>query len=501
MLDFIGVGVGPFNLSLASLLHQKTDLKYLFFEQKAQFEWHAGMQLPNTVLQVPFMADLVSMVDPTSPFSFLNYLKAQQRLYKFYFLEQLHIPRREYNHYCQWVADQIKQIQYLSTVLAIHAKPEGFEVVVEQNGIQNRYSCRNIVLGTGNVPSVPQCLRDIQEKYPEKCIHSASYLNENKASLKGNIVVLGSGQSSAEVFLDLFDRQYDFDQTDQAQFNLHWLTRSNGFFPMEHAPLGLEHFSPDYLAHFYGFDELNKSLQLGKQDLLFKGISANTIRQIYSKLYHRSIAQNTIKTHLHSQSSLIDATYTDDQRIRLTFQHRVSLEQFHLDTDYVVSATGYTTPEFAFLKHIKSLIQTDKQGRWKITQDYRVIHDAVGQIYVQNMEMYSHGVGTPDLGLGAYRAASIVNQLVAYKLYDLGNQPQCFQHFDPLQNIEMVSNTVSTCHRNRTIQKNIVPSREIQANRAQQNSVHVAPFQKSESEPSVEYTQHKKLIKNVEKSL
>jgi len=102
MLDFIGIGLGPFNLSLASLLHNKSTLNYAIFEQKAQFDWHAGMQLPNTVLQVPFMADLVSMVDPTNPFSFLNYLRHQQRLYKFYFLEQPHIPRCEYNHY-YWI--------------------------------------------------------------------------------------------------------------------------------------------------------------------------------------------------------------------------------------------------------------------------------------------------------------------------------------------------------------------------------------------------------------
>ena len=31
MLDFIAIGLGPFNLSLASLLHNKTDLDYLIF--------------------------------------------------------------------------------------------------------------------------------------------------------------------------------------------------------------------------------------------------------------------------------------------------------------------------------------------------------------------------------------------------------------------------------------------------------------------------------------
>ena len=35
MLDFIAIGLGPFNLSLASLLHEKTELHYLFFEKKS----------------------------------------------------------------------------------------------------------------------------------------------------------------------------------------------------------------------------------------------------------------------------------------------------------------------------------------------------------------------------------------------------------------------------------------------------------------------------------
>ena len=38
MLDFIGIGLGPFNLSLASLLQNKSSLNYVFFEQKAQFD-------------------------------------------------------------------------------------------------------------------------------------------------------------------------------------------------------------------------------------------------------------------------------------------------------------------------------------------------------------------------------------------------------------------------------------------------------------------------------
>lgn len=44
MLDFIAIGLGPFNLSLASLLHEKTELHYLFFEKKRS---STGMQVCN----------------------------------------------------------------------------------------------------------------------------------------------------------------------------------------------------------------------------------------------------------------------------------------------------------------------------------------------------------------------------------------------------------------------------------------------------------------------
>ncbi|HZG70901.1 MAG TPA: SidA/IucD/PvdA family monooxygenase, partial [Chondromyces sp.] len=124
ILDVIGVGIGPFNLGLAALL-EKTECSSLFFDRKPRFEWHPGMLLEGTTLQVPFMADVVTMVDPTNPFSFLNYLHEQKRLYHFYFFEKFHIPRTEYNHYCQWVVEQLPQLQFDSEVENIEQTEEG----------------------------------------------------------------------------------------------------------------------------------------------------------------------------------------------------------------------------------------------------------------------------------------------------------------------------------------------------------------------------------------
>ena len=38
-------------------------------------------------------------------------------------------------------------------------------------------------------------------------------------------------------------------------------------------------------------------------------------------------------------------------------------------------------------------------------------------LFVQNAELHSHGVGAPDLGLGAHRNAMIVNALCGREVY------------------------------------------------------------------------------------
>ncbi|WP_336322654.1 SidA/IucD/PvdA family monooxygenase, partial [Streptomyces lavendofoliae] len=43
--DFIGIGLGPFNLGLACLTEPIDELDGVFLESKPDFEWHSGMFL------------------------------------------------------------------------------------------------------------------------------------------------------------------------------------------------------------------------------------------------------------------------------------------------------------------------------------------------------------------------------------------------------------------------------------------------------------------------
>ena len=86
--DIVGVGAGPANLSLAALIMSArerglTSVKSRFFERNPAISWHSGQLFPGTLMQTEFYRDLVTPIDPTSRFSFLNYLKSNGRLDQF----------------------------------------------------------------------------------------------------------------------------------------------------------------------------------------------------------------------------------------------------------------------------------------------------------------------------------------------------------------------------------------------------------------------------------
>jgi len=114
--DFIAIGIGPFNLGLACLTEPVQALNGLFLDQNDGFDWHTGMMLESAHLQTPFMADLVTLADPTSPYSFLNYLKQQGKLYSFYIRENFFMMRKEFNQYCQWACEQLTSLQFSTRV-------------------------------------------------------------------------------------------------------------------------------------------------------------------------------------------------------------------------------------------------------------------------------------------------------------------------------------------------------------------------------------------------
>ncbi|RKR92436.1 lysine/ornithine N-monooxygenase [Micromonospora pisi] len=414
--DLVGIGLGPFNLGLAALAEPLAGLRTLFLDARTGFAWHPGLLLEGARLQVPFLADLVTLVDPTSRWSFLSYLREQDRLFPFYFAERFHVPRREYDHYCRWVADSLPSCRFGARVDGLRWSAGAARFVVEvtepATGATNRIRARHVVLGVGTEPVVPGPLAHL---VGEHVFHAGDYL-DRLPTLAGarDVTVVGSGQSGAEVFLDLLRR------APEQGWRVRWLTRSPAFAPMEYSKLGLEHFTPDYTAYFRGLAESTRDALLPGQWQLYKAISAETIDEIQTLLYERSVGGRRPEASLTANVAVLAARATGDGYLlscRETHQGR----EFDLRTDRVVLATGYAARRPALLDPLAELVHWDERGRYRVDADHRVelAPEVTGSLFVQNAELHTHGVGTPDLGLGAWRGATILNAVTGGTAYRL----------------------------------------------------------------------------------
>jgi len=425
--DIVGIGIGPFNLGLAALCAPINSLSTLFLDQVSEFNWHPGMMLSDATLQVPFMADLVTMADPTSPYSFLNYLKQTDRLYKFYIREDFFVLRKEYNAYCKWAINHLQNCQFGQKVISINYVDGIYQVekTDQATGSREIILAKKIVLGTGTTPKVPDFIRPAEHK---NTIHSSEYLRFKPTLLKQKTVtIIGSGQSAAEIFYDLLP------ETENG-LKLKWFTRPDRFFPMEYSKLTLELTSPEYVDHFYNLSDAKRKQLLGKQNSLFKGINFELINQIFDKLYELSVDGEKINAELMPNCQLNNLMVKADGKYELDFFHIESEKDFTVETDFVVLATGYKYNEPGFLSAINDRIARNAEALFQVHRNYAI--DVNGnEIFVQNAELHTHGFVTPDLGMGAYRNASIINAILGFEIYPVEKRI-AFQQFSVTDGIQ-----------------------------------------------------------------
>jgi lysine N6-hydroxylase len=399
--DFVAIGLGPFNLGLACLTEPLDGLRGVFLESKPDFDWHSGMFLEGSTLQTPFMSDLVTLADPTSPFSFLNYLKESGRLYSFYIRENFYPLREEFNDYCRWAAARIPGIRFGRTVTEV-TYDEATGTYGVTTGTGETFRAPRLVLGTGTPPHVPPAC----EGLAGDAVHNSRYLRSKEAlQAKRSITVVGSGQSAAEIYHDLLQ------DIDTHGYELNWVTRSARFFPLEYTKLTLEMTSPEYVDYFHALPApVRDSLNLAQKNL-YKGINADLINAIFDLLYVKS-RRGKLPTRLLTNTALDSARYDEGTGSYLLGLRQHEQGRDHtLSTEGLVLATGYRYQVPGFLAPVRDRIRWDGQGRFDVGRDYAI--DVTGQgVFVQNAELHTHGFATPDLGMAAYRNSRIIRQLL-----------------------------------------------------------------------------------------
>jgi lysine N6-hydroxylase len=422
IFDVAGIGIGPFNLGMAALCQPISNLSAIFLDQRAAFCWHEGMMIPGTTLQVPYLADLVTLAHPSSPFSYLSYLRAQNRLLQFAVHESAYITRSEYNRYCNWVATQLTSLRFNTLVRSIsyNCRRDYFEIEAENKCDQKSelFLARHLVIGTGSTPFIPAEL-----SYPRQSsiFHSSAYLFHKASVINSKVItVVGSGQSAAEIIFDLLNT------VDLAHTAINWITRSDRFYSMEISKFAYEMASPDYINFFYGLDSTTKAQLLERQFSLYKGINHQLIDAIYNRLYELINEGTRYNVQIRTQSKLTQINVGADKELILDFYHSGLKESFQIHSSTVILATGYQSSLPKFLNPLHYQFKFDEKGLWQVNRNYSI--DNQDRIFVQNMEMHTHGFNAPDLGLGAHRNAIIINTILGREVYPI-DKGTSFQQF------------------------------------------------------------------------
>lgn len=451
--DLLGIGLGPFNLGLAALSSDISRLSTCFIDEQPAFNWHPGLLLPGARLQVPFYADLVTLVQPTSRFSWFSFLQASGRLFRFGVQDNPFPLRREYNEYGQWVAAQLPNLHWSRRCERVSYDDESETYAVHvldvKTGAHETFHAKHLVIGIGSEPFWPSCVAPFRNAQPPAAnphrqtqvhdtdqttstplrppanqpahlvFHAADYLlHKPSLATARHITVLGSGQSAAEIFQDLLNEAPDR--------RLAWITRSPRFFPMEATPAAFELSSPDYRDHFYNLPPAMKEFILAGQDALYKGINSTLLTAIYHQLYERWLTTSSADTTLMPNCELVAVTRTNV--ITCTFRHLETRHAFNHYTDALILATGYTPKPPTFLDTLKPRINFLPNGKFDVSRHYSITSDDT--IFVQNADLHSHGFAASDLSFGPYRNAVILNTILGYGYYYL-ERDTTFQQFRP----------------------------------------------------------------------
>ncbi|MFD4992022.1 lysine N(6)-hydroxylase/L-ornithine N(5)-oxygenase family protein [Cellulosimicrobium cellulans] len=433
--DVVGVGIGPFNLGLAALSAPLDDVDAVFLDAAPEFRWHPGMMIEGATIQVPFLADLVTMADPTSPYSFLAFLKATGRLYPFYIRESFYPLRAEYDAYCRWVAARLSSLRWSRRVVAVEHDPAADAFVVRAEVLDadgavtgtEEHRGRHLVLGVGTAPVLPPALRALADEVARgehpgagPLVHSAQYLPHRDALAgSGSVTVVGSGQSAAEVYRDLLEGVHG--DAHGPGYRLDWVTRSPRFFPMEYTKLTLEMTSPEYTDHFHALPLELRQLLGREQRGLYKGISGDLVDEIYDALYRLSLGR-PVPTTLLTDTEVVAARYEpgagegeEAGEYVLRLRHAQLGREVERRTRALVAATGYAATVPAFLDPVRHLLRFDELGRFDVARDYTV--DDARRVHVLNGEEHTHGITAPDLGFAAWRNAVVLRTVTGREVY------------------------------------------------------------------------------------
>lgn len=411
ILDVIGVGFGPSNLAFAVAVEERQrsvsrPLSTLFLEKQDHFVWHQDMLLPGSKMQISFLKDLVTLRNPHSRHTFISYLHEKGRLSEFINLQTFFPSRIEFNDYLAWVAARVDvPVHYGEEVVAIEPEADGIMKVVTRNA-QNtiHYRARNVVIGMGGRGRVPPAFTDFVGN--SNVYHSSRYLQAiERLPAISRVAVVGAGQSSAELFLDLTQR------FPEASVDL--FCRGQALRVADDSPFVNEIFDPLFVDEMYGRPEHDRKAFLEAfASTNYSVVDRDVIERIYEHIYQQRVSGHS--RHSVHLSTRIESVRTLEETIVLDLEHHAAMggRRWEGQYDAVFLATGYERSSYLSLLESFQL-----QSPAAISRHYRLNFPEHPDcnVYLQGGCESSHGLSDTLLSILPARSAEILDDIAHHE--------------------------------------------------------------------------------------
>lgn len=419
-VDVAAVGFGPANIALAIALEEMgLGGTVQFIERAVAPSWQPEMMVAGADIQHNPLRDFVTPRNPASPYGFLSYLQAANRLWDYLNLSAHYPPRSEYAEYIKWVAQKFDgKTVYGHAVCDIAlAHVNGLPGAVLTLDDGRKIVARAVSIGCGRSLYIPALFAPVAGP---RVAHTQFYLSTlakwRKIPGFKRIAVIGASQSAAEVTLDLLSHQDDFEV-----FNL---TSGVGYRQKDLSPFTEQIYYPEYVDHFFRTsDHEKKKLMAELRNSNYSAADADVIEKLNLFLYEQKF-NGRERLHVVSNTTIGAANSSADGAITLDLMHRFHSDHWQLTVDGVLLATGFRNlgggereeKHPPLLDSIADALKRRADGSLYVTRDYRLMprHEGIAlpPIYLNGLCESTHGFGDAgSFSLLALRSATIARSI------------------------------------------------------------------------------------------
>jgi L-ornithine N5-oxygenase len=444
--DLVGIGFGPANIGLAVALEESGwSGSTLFLERRRTPDWQPGMLLDGTDIQHHPLRDFVTPRNPLSPYSFLNFLKQEGRLFQFLNLDIAFPLRKDYAAYVRWVAKHFDRWTGYGH--------EAVDIRLERNGDAHQPTiviglsdgetirARTLSLAPGRTPAVPSVFQPLLS---DRVVHFTDYLASlsrwrEQGTVK-SIAVVGGSQSAIEITLDL--SRY------HPALQIHNIQRGFGYQLKDTSPFTEEIYFPEFVDAFYrSKGQRQQQLWRELRRSNYGSADHDVIQQLYTRLYEEKLdGKERVLVHTNCEVTAVEARF--GQTFWLTLRDLYSGASRPLCVDAIVLATGFKNfgvGENEELHHplLRNVVQFAARrpgGDVLVSRDYR-LHAAAGNdllpVFLNGLCESSHGFGDA----GSFSLLSLRTQMIADSIFSIlgmkGSDAHSFEigldHLMPLE--------------------------------------------------------------------